>query len=91
MTVDMSAAIAQLRLERRTILDADLASVSPARSKPINRYGKYTFNLQEALQWDGLRPLRTPPPHNEGRSPPVGFCSVANGRPRPPGPTKQNP
>lgn len=63
----MSAAIAQLRVEGRVILDADLAYLSPVRFKPINRYGKYTFNLQEALQRDGLRPLRPPPLHNGSR------------------------
>ncbi len=63
MTVYTKAVLTQLRAEGLPIPEADQAHLSPARTGPINRYGKYRFNLQEAQQRVGLRPLRMPPPH----------------------------
>jgi rRNA maturation protein Nop10 len=63
MTVYMAEAIATLRQEGYAVPEDDLAHVSPARSGSINRYGKYRFNLREARERAGLRPLRTPSHH----------------------------
>ena len=59
-TVYMAAAIDQLRAEGYDISDEDIAHLSPARRKHINRYGKYQFNLADVLKRKQLRPLRNP-------------------------------
>lgn len=57
-TVYMNAAIEQLRAEGICVSDEDLAHLSPARSRHLNPYGRYRFDLSRKP--DGLRPLRQP-------------------------------
>jgi TnpA family transposase len=59
-TVYMQAVIDQLRTEGYPIKDDDLRHLGPARHAHINPYGHYTFNVQQELQREGLRPLRHP-------------------------------
>jgi len=54
----MQAVIEQLRKEGYQITEEDLKHLSPARYEHINPYGHYTFNVQQALERKGLRPLR---------------------------------
>ena len=48
----------QLRGEGYPVREEDLAHVSPARYEHINPYGKYRFELDEALRRKTLRPIR---------------------------------
>lgn len=59
-TVYMAAVIEKLRAEGRTVSEADIARLSPARYEHINPYGKYRFEPQEGLSRTRLRPLRPP-------------------------------
>ena len=59
-TVYMQAAIDELREEGYDVREEDLARLSPARTKHINRYGKYRFDVDEAKGRAGLRELRGP-------------------------------
>jgi TnpA family transposase len=59
-TVDMAVAVEQLKQEGYPVQDSDLAHIWPTRYEPLNVYGKYHFNLEEAQGRKGLRPLRQP-------------------------------
>lgn len=54
----MNAALDQLRAQGRTVLDADVARLSPFVRHHLNVLGKYSFLLPELLA--GLRALRNP-------------------------------
>ena len=58
----MASVIDQLRAEGRTVNEADLARLSPARYEHINPYVKYPFEVgvEEGLSRSCLRPLRQP-------------------------------
>jgi hypothetical protein len=57
-TVYMAAAIDRLRIDGHSILEDDIAHVSPCRYEHINPYGKYAFEVSDALGGARLRPLR---------------------------------
>lgn len=59
-TVYMAAVVEQLKQEGYPVQESDLAHVWPTRYAHINVYGKYHFNLDEARERQGLRPLRQP-------------------------------
>jgi len=59
-TVYLQAVLEQLRAEGHEVLDADVARLSPVRSRHINPYGKYTFDVARAQPGGRLRPLRGP-------------------------------
>ena len=59
-TVYMAAVVAQLKQEGYPIHESDLAHIWPTRYEPINVYGRYHFNIEEAQGRKGLRPLRQP-------------------------------
>jgi hypothetical protein len=59
-TVYMAAAIDRLRIDGHSILEEDIAHVSPCRYEHINPYGKYAFDVGEALGGARLRPGRPP-------------------------------
>jgi TnpA family transposase len=59
-TVYMAAVVEQLQQEGYPVHDSDLAHVWPTRYAHINVYGKYHFNIEEARERHGLRPLRQP-------------------------------
>ena len=54
----MNAALDELRAQGRTVLDADVARLSPFVRHHLNVHGKYSFLLPELLA--GLRALRNP-------------------------------
>ncbi|MDP1846378.1 MAG: Tn3 family transposase [Solirubrobacteraceae bacterium] len=54
----MNAALDELRAQGRTVLDADVARLSPFVRRHLNVNGKYSFLLPELLA--GLRALRNP-------------------------------
>ncbi|MCA1681384.1 MAG: transposase, partial [Actinobacteria bacterium] len=54
----MNAALDELRAQGRTVLDADIARLSPFVRHHLNVLGKYSFLLPELLA--GLRALRKP-------------------------------
>jgi hypothetical protein len=56
----MAAVVEQLQQEGYPVQEGDLAHIWPTRYTPLNVYGKYHFNLEEALGRQGLRPLRQP-------------------------------
>jgi TnpA family transposase len=57
-TVYMQAALDKLKSEGHEIKDEDIKNLSPARSEHINMYGKYYFDLEEAMKRIGLRELK---------------------------------
>ena len=59
-TVYMAAVMEQRKEEGYPVQDSDLAHVWPTRYAHLNVYGKYHFNVEEAHQRKGLRPLRRP-------------------------------
>jgi hypothetical protein len=59
-TVYMQAVVDELREQGHTIKDEDLKRLSPARSRHINPYGRYIFDVDEGFGRTGLRPLRSP-------------------------------
>ncbi len=59
-TVYMNAAIARLRQEGVSVLEEDLARLSPLGSEHINVLGRYSFAIPEAVKRGELRPLRDP-------------------------------
>jgi len=59
-TVYMQVTLAQLKSEGCEINENDIRQISPARSKHINKYGKYYFNVEEGLKRKNLRELRNP-------------------------------
>jgi len=64
-TVYMSAVVEQLRAEGKEVKDEDLQHIWPTRTEHLNVYGKYHFNLEEATNRQGLRPLRQSKPEAE--------------------------
>lgn len=54
----ISRIVEQLKNEGHSINDEDLAHVSPCRFEHINKFGKYSFNVDEELNRIELRPLR---------------------------------
>jgi hypothetical protein len=61
-TVYMNAVVEQLRAE---VKDEDLQHVWPTRTEHLNVYSRYYFNLEEARNLQGLRPLRQSNPEAE--------------------------
>jgi hypothetical protein len=59
-TVYMAAVIEQLRAEGRTVDEADIARLSPARYEHINPYGKHRLEVEAGLSRTRLRQLRPP-------------------------------
>jgi TnpA family transposase len=57
-TVHIQAAVKALEREGRSLSDDHLVHLSPARSKHVNRYGKYRFDVEAAAERTGLRPLQ---------------------------------
>ena len=55
----MAAVIERLRAEGQKVNDEDIARLSPARYEHINPYGKYRFEVEEAVQ--SLPPATAPP------------------------------
>jgi TnpA family transposase len=60
-TVYIAEALRQLRAEGHAFCAEAIAHLSPAMYAHVNRYGKYTFNV-EPMQPGQLRPLREPTP-----------------------------
>src|SRR3954452_22911518 len=58
-TVYMAAAVDRLRIDGHSVLEADLAHLSPCRHEHITPYGKYAFEVSEDLRGAALRPLRS--------------------------------
>lgn len=56
-TVYMQAATQHLRNSGQEISEDELTSLSPVRYEHINIYGKYSFDISEALTNNGLRPF----------------------------------
>lgn len=56
----MMAVINQLQAEGESIEDSDLSHISPCRFNHINKYGKYSFNVDKEMARKYLRPLRNP-------------------------------
>ena len=54
----MQAIIDQLKTEGHVIQDSDLVHISPCRFDHINKYGKYSFNVDKELNRKELRTLR---------------------------------
>ena len=59
-TIYMMDAIANLRAKGHAVADSDLVHLSPALYAHINRYGKYHFEAEAALDQQPRRPLRQP-------------------------------
>src|SRR2546423_13861500 len=57
-TVYMAEAVAQLKREGYLVNESELPHIWPTRYEPINVYGRYHFNIEEAQRRGGLRPLR---------------------------------
>ncbi len=56
----MMDAIANLRAKGHAVVDSDLVHLSPALYAHINRYGKYHFKAEAALDQQPRRSLREP-------------------------------
>lgn len=56
----MQAVINQLQSEGQNIEDTDLLHIYPCRFNHINKYGKYSFNVDREIARKYLRPLRKP-------------------------------
>ena len=59
-TIYMDAALAQLRREGFSVMDEDVARLSPFGHSHINLLGRYSFAVPEAVSRGELRPLRGP-------------------------------
>jgi hypothetical protein len=59
-TIDMEAILDQLRAEGNEVRDEDLACLSPLICEPINRLGRYSFTVPEAVARCESRALRDP-------------------------------
>lgn len=59
-TIYMEAALKQLRQEGHTVLDEDVARLSPLVHEHINMLGRYSFAVPDAVARGELRPLRNP-------------------------------
>jgi TnpA family transposase len=57
-TVYIAEAIAQLKREGYPVNESDLAHIWPTRYAHLNVYGRSHFNMEEARERKGLRPLR---------------------------------
>jgi TnpA family transposase len=57
-TVYMAEVVEQLKREGYPVNESDLAHVWPTRYEHVNVYGRYHFNIEEARERKGLRPLR---------------------------------
>ena len=55
-TVYMQVAIDELMQRGETVHETDFVRLSPARSKHINRLGKFRFDVGDDLAQSGLRP-----------------------------------
>jgi hypothetical protein len=55
--------VADKPTRRRTVSEADIARLSPARYEHINPYGNYRFDVEAGLSRTCLRPLRAPGEH----------------------------
>ena len=56
----MEKIVQTLRDEGWTISDADISQISPCRFEHINRYGRFSFDFENAPKKGQLRPLRSP-------------------------------
>ena len=56
----MEAALNQLRQDGYPVRDDDVARLSPLLHEHINRLGRYSFSVPEAVAKGELRPLRDP-------------------------------
>ena len=59
-TIYMQVALNQLRAEGFTVLDEDVARLSPLVHDHINMLGRYSFAVPESVTRGELRPLRNP-------------------------------
>jgi TnpA family transposase len=59
-TIYLQAALNQLRAEGFTVLDEDVARLSPLVHDHINMLGRYSFAVPESVTRGELRPLRNP-------------------------------
>ncbi len=59
-TLYMQPALEQLRAEGYSVLDEDVARLSPLAYAHINMLGRYSFFVPETVEKGGLRPLRNP-------------------------------
>ncbi|MFA5504042.1 MAG: Tn3 family transposase [Vulcanimicrobiota bacterium] len=59
-TIYMDAAIDQLKRDGFTVLEEDVARLSPFGHKHINMLGRYSFAVPDAVTRGELRPLRNP-------------------------------
>lgn len=59
-SIYMAEALEQLEREKFPFNPADIRHIWPTRFEHINVHGKYEFNLEQARQLVGLRPLRHP-------------------------------
>jgi len=65
-TLDIDAALEQLRREGSPVEPEDVARLSPLCCEPINLLGRYAFALPESVARGELRPLRQPGDPGEG-------------------------
>jgi TnpA family transposase len=56
----IQAAVKQLQSEGYEVKNSDLSHISPCRFRHINKYGKYSFNVEEEMDRKELRPLQKP-------------------------------
>ena len=61
----MEAALTQMRAAGRAVQTTDVARLSPWVHKHINRQGRYSFALSEAVARGALRPWRNPNERSE--------------------------
>ena len=65
-TLDIDAALEQLRREGYPVEPTDVARLSPLGFEHMNLLGRYAFALPESVAHDALRPLRQPGDPDEG-------------------------
>lgn len=56
----IQAAVKQLQSEGYEVRNSDLNHISPCRFRHINKYGKYSFNVEEEMSRKELSPLQKP-------------------------------
>lgn len=59
-TINIEAALNQLRTDGYAVKDADVARVSPLLHEHINILGRYSFLMPDAVPRGETRPLRDP-------------------------------
>ena len=59
-TVYMEAVVEQLKSEGYAVNEKDMQFLWPTRFANLNVHGKYSFNINEEFNREGLRPLRKP-------------------------------